>query len=59
MHTKIYFLIGPVVEELHHVINEWVSQVVRIYPEEAQIEIDWLVGPIPVKYYHFLFCRNT
>ncbi|KAM0728650.1 Lysosomal alpha-mannosidase [Formica fusca] len=38
---------GPVVEEIHHTINEWVSQVVRIYPKEEHIEFDWLVGPIP------------
>ncbi|CAL1684554.1 unnamed protein product [Lasius platythorax] len=44
---KIYK--GPIVEELHHTINEWVSQVVRIYPEEEHIEFDWLVGPIPAK----------
>jgi len=39
------------VQELHHTINEWISQVVRIYPEEEHIEFDWLIGPIPVKYY--------
>ncbi|KAG5331257.1 MA2B1 mannosidase, partial [Acromyrmex charruanus] len=44
---KIYK--GPVVQELHHTINDWVSQVVRIYSEEQHIEFDWLVGPIPVK----------
>ncbi|XP_011872614.1 PREDICTED: lysosomal alpha-mannosidase isoform X2 [Vollenhovia emeryi] len=44
---KIYT--GPVVQELHHTINEWVSQVVRIYPGEEHIEFNWLVGPIPVK----------
>ncbi|XP_012222573.1 lysosomal alpha-mannosidase isoform X2 [Linepithema humile] len=40
---------GPVVQELHQTINEWVSQVVRIYPEEQHIEFDWLVGSIPVE----------
>ncbi|KAL6449015.1 hypothetical protein ACFW04_000614 [Cataglyphis niger] len=40
---------GPIVEELHHTVNEWVSQVVRIYPKEEHIEFDWLIGPIPVK----------
>ncbi|XP_029158276.1 lysosomal alpha-mannosidase isoform X1 [Nylanderia fulva] len=40
---------GPVVEELHHTINEWVSQVVRIYPAEQHIEFDWLIGPIPIE----------
>ncbi|XP_070524278.1 lysosomal alpha-mannosidase isoform X4 [Cardiocondyla obscurior] len=40
---------GPIVKELHHTINDWVSQVVRLYAEEDYIEFDWLVGPIPVK----------
>lgn len=50
MHTKIHVFIGPVVEELHHTINEWVSQVVRVYLEEEHVEFDWLIGPIPIKY---------
>ncbi|XP_018049509.1 PREDICTED: lysosomal alpha-mannosidase-like [Atta colombica] len=44
---KIYK--GPVVQELHHTINDWISQVVRIYSEEQHIEFDWLIGPIPLK----------
>ncbi|XP_011704639.1 PREDICTED: lysosomal alpha-mannosidase isoform X1 [Wasmannia auropunctata] len=44
---KIYK--GPVVEELQHKINEWISQVVRVYPEEEHVEFEWLVGPIPIK----------
>ncbi|XP_018301818.1 lysosomal alpha-mannosidase isoform X1 [Mycetomoellerius zeteki] len=44
---KIYK--GPILQELHHTINDWVSQVVRIYSEEEHIEFDWLIGPIPVK----------
>ncbi|XP_014487574.1 PREDICTED: lysosomal alpha-mannosidase isoform X1 [Dinoponera quadriceps] len=40
---------GPVVEELHLTVNEWMSQVVRIYSEEEQVEFNWLIGPIPVK----------
>lgn len=50
--------LGPVVEELHQTINEWVSQVVRVYPGEEHIEFDWLVGPIPVKYYRAIFILN-
>lgn len=55
MHYSINFtfLLGPVVEELHQTINEWMSQVVRIYPEEQHIEFNWLVGSIPVEYYQF------
>ncbi|XP_076655119.1 lysosomal alpha-mannosidase II isoform X1 [Halictus rubicundus] len=40
---------GDVVQEIHQTINEWVSQVIRIYNEEQYVEFDWLVGPIPVK----------
>ncbi|XP_032680589.1 lysosomal alpha-mannosidase isoform X2 [Odontomachus brunneus] len=40
---------GPVVEELHQTINEWVNQVIRIYAEEEYVEFDWLIGPISVK----------
>ncbi|XP_025265136.1 lysosomal alpha-mannosidase isoform X1 [Camponotus floridanus] len=44
---KIYK--GPIVQELHHIINEWVSQVIRIYQGEEHIEFDWVIGPIPIK----------
>nr|CAI5853429.1 unnamed protein product [Callosobruchus analis] len=39
---------GPLVNEVHQVFNDWVSQIVRIYKEERYIEFDWLVGPIPI-----------
>ncbi|KAJ8675164.1 hypothetical protein QAD02_010950 [Eretmocerus hayati] len=38
---------GPLVNEIHHVINDWVSQVVRIYDDTNHVEFNWLVGPIP------------
>ncbi|XP_031833177.1 lysosomal alpha-mannosidase II isoform X1 [Nomia melanderi] len=41
--------IGPVVEELHQTINDWVSQVIRVYRGKEYVEFDWLVGPIPVQ----------
>ncbi|XP_053988963.1 lysosomal alpha-mannosidase isoform X2 [Hylaeus volcanicus] len=44
---KIYK--GPVLQEIHQAINEWVSQVIRLYNGQEYIEFDWLVGPIPVK----------
>ncbi|XP_012271344.1 lysosomal alpha-mannosidase isoform X1 [Orussus abietinus] len=43
---KIYK--GPLVQEIHQTINDWVSQVLRIYNMGKQIEFHWLVGPIPV-----------
>lgn len=39
--------IGSLVSEVRQVINEWVSQVVRVYDGLDLIEFDWLVGPIP------------
>ncbi|XP_023247329.1 lysosomal alpha-mannosidase-like [Copidosoma floridanum] len=39
----------PLVEEIHHVINNWVSQIIRIYSGSDHIEFDWLVGPVPVE----------
>ena len=39
---------GELVEEVHQVFNEWVSQVVRIYKTEKFAEFEWLVGPVPI-----------
>ncbi|XP_034247479.1 lysosomal alpha-mannosidase-like isoform X2 [Thrips palmi] len=39
---------GALVQEVHQVFNEWVSQVIRIYAGEKHVELDWLVGPVPV-----------
>ncbi|XP_037040043.1 lysosomal alpha-mannosidase isoform X1 [Bradysia coprophila] len=39
---------GPVVEEVHQVFNEWLSQVVRIYKDDNFAEFEWLVGEIPI-----------
>ncbi|XP_043260159.1 lysosomal alpha-mannosidase isoform X2 [Colletes gigas] len=44
---KIYK--GPLVQEIHQTINDWVSQVIRLYKKKEYIEYDWLIGPIPVK----------
>lgn len=38
---------GDLVDEVHQVFNEWISQVVRIYKAEKFVEFEWLVGPIP------------
>ncbi|XP_033225298.1 lysosomal alpha-mannosidase-like [Belonocnema kinseyi] len=39
---------GPLVDELQMTVNEWISQVVRVYAEEDRIEFNWLVGPINI-----------
>ena len=39
---------GEHVEEVHQQFNEWISQVVRVYKNEKFVELEWLVGPIPI-----------
>ncbi|XP_043267242.1 lysosomal alpha-mannosidase isoform X1 [Venturia canescens] len=41
------FYKGPLVQELHLSVNDWVSQTVRIYDNQDRIEFHWMVGPIP------------
>lgn len=33
---------------MHQTINDWVSQVLRLYKGEPYLEVEWMVGPIPV-----------
>lgn len=40
---------GELVEEVHQVFNDYISQVVRVYKNEKLVEFEWLVGPIPVE----------
>ncbi|XP_057335979.1 lysosomal alpha-mannosidase-like [Microplitis mediator] len=39
---------GPVVNELHLTINDFISQIVRVYNLENKIDFEWVVGPIPI-----------
>ncbi|XP_033225890.1 lysosomal alpha-mannosidase-like [Belonocnema kinseyi] len=39
---------GPLVDELQMTVNEWISQVVRVYADDERIEFNWLVGPIDI-----------
>ncbi|XP_063233743.1 lysosomal alpha-mannosidase-like isoform X2 [Bacillus rossius redtenbacheri] len=45
VNTTVYA--GPLVEEIHQVFSEWVSQVIRVYKDEDFVEFEWQVGPIP------------
>ncbi|XP_033225889.1 lysosomal alpha-mannosidase-like [Belonocnema kinseyi] len=49
-HFKGHFQLhrGPLVDELQMTVNEWISQVVRVYAEDERIEFNWLVGPINI-----------
>ncbi|KAI5636839.1 lysosomal alpha-mannosidase [Phthorimaea operculella] len=37
-----------VVQEAHLVYSDWTSFVIRVYDESPVIEVEWLVGPVPV-----------
>ncbi|CRK86319.1 CLUMA_CG000160, isoform A [Clunio marinus] len=39
---------GEIVDEVHQIFNEWISQVVRIYKTSKYVEFEWLVGPIAI-----------
>ncbi|EDW77499.1 uncharacterized protein Dwil_GK24530 [Drosophila willistoni] len=38
---------GDLVKEVHQQVNEWISQVIRIYEGVNRVEFEWLIGPIP------------
>ncbi|GIY01663.1 lysosomal alpha-mannosidase, partial [Caerostris darwini] len=40
---------GSVVQEIHQVFNPWLSQVIRLYKNSENVELKWIVGPIPVQ----------
>jgi len=39
---------GPLVQEIYQKYSSMVSQTIRIYMNQENIEFDWVVGPIPV-----------
>lgn len=46
--AKIRVVRGPAVDEVHQRFNDWISQVIRVYKAERFIELEWLVGEIPI-----------
>uniref|UniRef100_T1IVT5 Alpha-mannosidase n=1 Tax=Strigamia maritima TaxID=126957 RepID=T1IVT5_STRMM len=47
--VSVTLVTGEVVKEVHQTFNDWVSQVVRLYDNSAHVEMEWVVGPIPVE----------
>ncbi|XP_075400979.1 lysosomal alpha-mannosidase-like [Tenrec ecaudatus] len=41
------------VQEVHQKFSEWCYQVVRLYPGQRHLELEWTVGPIPMNKNHF------
>lgn len=39
---------GPLVDEVHQEINSWIYQITRVYKDKEHVEVEYMVGPIPV-----------
>lgn len=39
---------GKIVEEVHQIFTDWISQVVRVYKDDNHFELEWLAGPLPI-----------
>ncbi|EPS72012.1 hypothetical protein M569_02745, partial [Genlisea aurea] len=39
---------GPLLDEVHHQLNEWLYQVTRVYKGKEHAEFEYTVGPVPV-----------
>lgn len=39
---------GEQFEEVHQIFNEWISQTIRLYADNDNVEFNWQVGPIDV-----------
>ncbi|KAF2611129.1 hypothetical protein F2Q70_00007400 [Brassica cretica] len=42
-------ILGPLVNEVHQQLNPWISQVTRVYKGKEHVEVDFIVGNIPIK----------
>ncbi|XP_042239009.1 lysosomal alpha-mannosidase-like isoform X2 [Homarus americanus] len=47
--ANITIIEGPLLFEIHQVWTPWVSQVLRVYMDQLVLEMEWLVGPIPIE----------
>lgn len=40
---------GPLIDEVHQQINSWIHQITRVYKNKEHVEVEYMVGPIPVE----------
>ncbi|KAG4938279.1 hypothetical protein JHK84_044530 [Glycine max] len=40
---------GPVLDEVHQQINPWIYQITRLYKGKEHVEVEFIVGPIPIE----------
>ncbi|KAJ4810161.1 Alpha-mannosidase [Rhynchospora pubera] len=39
---------GPILDEVHFKITPWIQQIVRAYKKKEHVEVEYIVGPIPI-----------
>ncbi|KAH7577125.1 hypothetical protein JRO89_XS01G0209100 [Xanthoceras sorbifolium] len=39
---------GPLIDEVHQKINQWIYQITRLYKGKEHVEVEFIVGPIPI-----------
>ncbi|KAH0969601.1 hypothetical protein GBA52_028527 [Prunus armeniaca] len=39
---------GPIIDEVHQHINSWIYQITRLHKEKEHVEVEFIVGPIPI-----------
>lgn len=39
---------GPLFDEVHQTINSWIYQIARVYKDKEHVEVEFMVGPIPI-----------
>ena len=44
-----FHLQGPLVNEVYEQFSPWASQVTRMYKDADYVEVEYTVGPIPIK----------
>ena len=40
---------SPLVQEVHQVFGDWISQTIRLYDNATCLEFEWQIGPIPTE----------
>ncbi|XP_065865581.1 probable alpha-mannosidase At5g13980 [Euphorbia lathyris] len=39
---------GPIIDEVHQQINQWIYQITRLYKGREHVEVEFVVGPVPI-----------
>ncbi|KAJ0182989.1 hypothetical protein K1T71_000965 [Dendrolimus kikuchii] len=39
---------GPLIKEIRQRFSDWVTQVIRLYRGEEFVEMEWVIGPVPI-----------